>query len=173
MAPTDTVDIVEATHEDDPLLDRLLQFYQYDFGEIMGGDVGADGVYRYTTLERFWGTDDPHAFIVRVGGRVAGFAFVCRQGSHRDSSVPVWYVDEFFVMRKYRRRGVGERLARHIFDLFAGEWEAREVPTNTGAIAFWRKVIGDYTSGRYEEYLDPDDGWGPRPVQRFRTPPVR
>jgi predicted acetyltransferase len=48
---------------------------------------------------------------------------------------------EFFVMRKYRRGGVGVIAARAVFARFPGEWQVRELAANAGAVAFWRKAI--------------------------------
>jgi predicted acetyltransferase len=46
---------------------------------------------------------------------------------------------------------VGASAATLIFSRFAGRWEVIEFLRNTGAVAFWRAVIGKYTSGRYRE----------------------
>ena len=40
---------------------------------------------------------------------------------------------------------------RLAFDTYSGYWEVSEIATNTPAIAFWRKVIGDYTDGQFDE----------------------
>jgi predicted acetyltransferase len=75
-------------------------------------------------------------------------------------------VAEFFVMRKYRRQGVGEQVATLIFDMFPGKWEIQETTKNLSAQAFWRKVIGRYTGGRFGEIFLNDDRWH-GPVQSF------
>jgi predicted acetyltransferase len=55
-------------------------------------------------------------------------------------------------MRKYQRRGIGRRFAVTLFDRFPGRWLVGQLPKNERAIAFWRKVIGDYTGGNFEEF---------------------
>jgi len=54
---------------------------------------------------------------------------------------------QFFVMKKYRRLGVGTLGARFIFDQCRGRWEVGQMPLNRPAQAFWRRAIGDYTNG--------------------------
>lgn len=71
-------------------------------------------------------------------------------------------------MRKYRGRGIGEQVATRIFDLFPGKWEVRQTAKNTGAQAFWRKVMGKYTANRFAEVFLNDDRWH-GPVQLFDT----
>ena len=58
---------------------------------------------------------------------------------------------EFFIARPWRRRGVGQEAVRLIFDRFAGHWHIMEYLRNPQAIAFWRRVVGAYTAGQYQE----------------------
>ena len=69
-------------------------------------------------------------------------------------------MDEFFVMRKYRRIGVGSAFATRLFDMFPGRWEVAEVAPNTNGAAFWRAVIGKYTDGHFEERIEDIDDYG-------------
>jgi predicted acetyltransferase len=68
-------------------------------------------------------------------------------------------VVEFFVMRKYRRRGAGARVASSVFERFPGGWEVRIDRDNLPAQAFWRRVVGDVTGGRYDERVFDDERW--------------
>jgi predicted acetyltransferase len=79
-----------------------------------------------------------------------------------------FWMDEFFVMQKYRRQGVGEHVATCLFDRFAGTWEVGEIPNNVNGQAFWRKVIGRYTGGHYEEQMPGAETW-PGPIQVFNS----
>jgi predicted acetyltransferase len=110
-------------------------------------------------VDRFFDREGRHVYIVRADGELAGFALV-----HRAD--PVWHMSEFFVMRKYRRSGVGTRFAVTLFDRHPGTWEVRQIHANTPAQVFWRKVIGRYTDGAYSEQLLDDDSWD-GPMQSF------
>ncbi len=164
----DEIEIDEARPEDKQAVKNLLQLYQYDFSEIMGGVIGDDGLYHYIDrLDDHWGRPDFHPILVRVmdgdnsgemAWRLAGFSFVANASYFAEAAAPdQWQIAEFFVMRKYRRSALGRRLATYCFDRFPGRWEVAEVPPNTGAQAFWRRVIGDYTNGAYEERVFADD----------------
>jgi predicted acetyltransferase len=63
-------------------------------------------------------------------------------------------VQEFFVLNQYRGTGVAARAARDVFDRFRGRWQLHVLPRNTRAIAFWRRTIGAYAGGRFEERAD-------------------
>jgi predicted acetyltransferase len=149
---------------------NLMHLYLYDFSEMDGADVNARGLFEDEYLDRYWIEPGRHPFLVRVDGQLAGFALV-RVGSHyladddpRTSATRC--IAEFCVLRKYRRRGIGERVAVMLFDLFPGRWEVAEIAQNTNAQAFWRKVIDRYVQGQYEEIVIDHNGER-RPVQVF------
>ena len=142
-----------------------MQLYLYDFAAIDDWPIGDDGLYGdVARIERFWTDPKKMSFLVRVDGTLAGFALVrdgaCFAGDGtRD-------ISEFFILRRHRRRGVGREAARYLFDKFPGPWEVTQLTSNVEAQTFWRRVIGDYTGGRYEERARPD---GRGVMQRFDT----
>ena len=72
-------------------------------------------------------------FLLRVDGQWAGFVLV-RVGEPHD-------VAEFFILRKYRRHGVGTVAARLVFARFPGDWQVRQMRANAAATTFWRQAI--------------------------------
>ena len=145
------VDPASASERD--VVARLLELYAHDFSERNGADVGDDGTYGYRYLDAYWSASDRHPFLFRVDGRLAGFALV-RTG-------PLIDMAEFFVLRKYRRGGIGTDAARAVFARFPGEWQVRQQWENSGAIDFWRRAIP----------VAFDEGeTGEGPVQRFVMP---
>jgi predicted acetyltransferase len=80
-------------------------------------------------------------------------------------------MDQFFVLRKYRRQGAGELLARSVFSALPGRWEVGQMPRNQAAQVFWRKVIGLYTGGRFKEH-EVAAGWWHGVVQVFESAPT-
>jgi predicted acetyltransferase len=160
-----------ATPDEQPALANLLQLYFYDFSEFTDDDeseVDARGRFPdYPYLGAYFDDPDRFPFLIRLDGRLAGCALVRRLAG--PGAEPSWSMAEFFVLRRYRRRGVGGVAARALFDRFPGRWEVGELRANTAAIRFWRRVIGDYTGGRYSEE-GADDPAAEGPLQIFRTP---
>ena len=161
------------------VLANLLQLYMYDFSEFAGGVARSDGRFHYhDDLDERWGKRWFHPFLLEVVDedprdsvtdlRPAGFAVVANASYSSDPAEgDQWLIDDFFVMRKYRRNGVGTMLARRMFDSFKGRWEVGEMRQNVAAQAFWRRVIGEYTQGRFED-LESAPRWD-GPLQRFRN----
>ena len=145
--------LTEVAEGERGLFTRLFELYLYDFSELEHADVGEDGLFRPPAkpwLERFWTRPDSHALLVRVDGKPAGFALVDERSPFPDSAHR-HYVAGFFVMRAYRRRGIAAAVARAVFDRYPGPWQVLEVAANPIAQRFWRRVIGEYTGGRYTE----------------------
>jgi len=163
-APSDW-SLVPAGADEREVVDRLLQFYLYDFSKIDPADVDDDGRFPYPWLDHYWTDPARHALLLRVRGRPAGFALV-RAAGGRDLPDPARHeVAEFFVMRAHRRAGYGTAMARALFDRFPGRWRVEQIAPNLAAQTFWRGVIAEYTGGRYAEHATPDGGV----VQEFDT----
>ena len=150
-----------------PALENLMQLYVYDWSELGGLDVRANGRFADYPLDAYWRDDWHHPFLIRAGGQLAGYALVAARSRLTDAP-GVHDMAEFFVMRGYRRKGVGRAAACAAFDRFPGRWEIRERDVNTAATAFWRRVVAHYTGGRYQEVRWADDAWT-GPVQTFTT----
>jgi predicted acetyltransferase len=152
------IDIVAATAEDFTVVSNLFQLYAYDMSEFMGFDVSSAGSFGLPqSLWNYWGgaagMGELHwpaewrgfPFLVRADDKLAGFALVRQIAeTHLD-------MGEFFILRKYRRTGLGAHVACEMFDRFPGTWDVRELPANLAAQAFWRKIISDYTNEQFEE----------------------
>jgi len=140
--------IRRATVADRVPIFRMLEFYQHDLSDIWDQDLGANGEFGYE-LSRYWHTQECHSFVATVAGHYAGFALVDRSVK---LGVSGHWMDQFFVMRKYRRSGVGTTLAKGTFAALRGAWEVGEMLNNQGAQSFWRKVISQYTGGAFVEH---------------------
>jgi predicted acetyltransferase len=161
------IQLIEVLKKHRPALERLMQLYLYDFSEFEHFDVGPDGLYPNKYLDLYWTEPERHAFLICVDDQLAGFvlvnSYVCLEENQDAKSIA-----EFFVLRRYRRQGVGRIAAFRIFDLFPGKWEVRQISSNTLAQRFWRTIIGEYTKGHYREAVLKNDTWK-GPVQSFTT----
>jgi predicted acetyltransferase len=158
------VQVRRALSQDQVPISRMLELYQHDLSGIWDQDLDAEGTYGYP-LARYWSREDHHAFVATVDGRYAAFALV--DAAVRVSGTGHW-MDQFFVLKKYRRSGVGRTLAHAVFDALPGRWEVAQMLCNVRAQSFWRRVIADYTGGDYSEHQLDDDSWC-GPVQCFRS----
>ncbi|MFU1797711.1 GNAT family N-acetyltransferase [Paenibacillus azoreducens] len=161
------ITIHEAAYADKSTLRNLLELYKYDFSEFdPEDDLNENGLYEYMYLDHYWTEEGRHPFLFRVDGRLAGFALVRELEAKTKDLLPLYEMAEFFILRKYRRSGAGQQAAIGLFDRLPGRWKVAEVESNIPAQKFWRKVIGHYTNGKFEEISE--KGWD-GPIQCFET----
>ena len=148
--------VAPAELADKPVLRRLLELYKYDFSEFTGDDLDEHGLYGYRYLDHYWTEPERLPFLVRVDGRLAGFALVRRRASAAGAPDEL-EMAEFFVLLKYRGKLIGHEAANWLFDHIHGRWRVRVLANNLPARAFWASAIGRYSDGRFEQTVD-DDG---------------
>lgn len=134
--------------EQKPVLTQMMELFAYDFSEFSGKDISEYGYYGYAHIDDYWNEAGRYPFFIRVDGKLAGLALIRSCCEYTDLPHP-HCIAECFVLRKYRRQGVGRAAARQVFDRFPGGWEVSALLNNHAARAFWESVIRDCTGGNY------------------------
>ena len=158
-----------ARESDAPLLENLLELYIHDLSEAFAIEVGANGRFGYDRLPLYWQEPERRfAYVIRYGAAIAGFALAC-VGSPASDDPAALDVAEFFVLRRYRRLGVGQRAAHLLWDTSPGTWFVRVSTANPRGLAFWPAAIEAYTQGDWSERGLPGNGH-PWRVFSLRSP---
>jgi predicted acetyltransferase len=138
MSRSAQLEVIPATAEQMPIVANLIQLYAHDFSEFHHLELGPDGRFNYEPLPLYWSEPNRHPFLVRMDGNLAGFVLVKSNGA-------VWDMAEFFVVRGYRRQGIGTAIAHDIWKRFPGQWEVRVMQSNHSATHFWARAISQFT----------------------------
>ncbi len=146
-----------APPEQQSILANLLELYAHDFSEFYDLEIGADGRFGYSHLSLYWSEAARHPFLVWVEGKLAGLVLVKRV-SGASGKGAVWDMVEFFVLRGYRRRGIGTQIAHEVWRGFPGSWEVRVMRTNVSAQYFWTRAISLFKGEAVEPALVERDG---------------
>lgn len=128
---------------------RLMELYNYEFSVFSNDDISEYGYYGYGHIDDYWNEEGRFPYLIRVDGKIAGFALICPHCNYRKEE-NARSIGEFFVMLKYRRMGVGSKVAAQLFDRHPGPWEICYWKNNLSASRFWEKVVGKYTGGHYQ-----------------------
>jgi predicted acetyltransferase len=147
-----TIEIIEAGLDLKPVVLSLALYYIHDFTDFIGFRCPDSGLFRTSHWEKYWTELNRWAFLMKCDGEPGGFALVGPDGTQPDTKFDM---GEFFIMRKFRRRGLGQQVAFNIFDRFRGRWEVGVVVQNKPALDFWRKVIDRYAGGNHQELFEP------------------
>jgi predicted acetyltransferase len=152
----------QAQAEDFLALAQLLELYQYELSDIWHQDLDAQARYGYD-LSRHKHAERFFAHVALDGTQYLGFALVAPAAVTRTEGC---WMEQFFVLKRHRRSGVGLQLARHVFVSHPGLWEVGQMPASAAARVFWRSVIGTATGGQFTE-VEVTEGWWQGFVQQF------
>ncbi|GGD86052.1 GNAT family N-acetyltransferase [Paenibacillus nasutitermitis] len=147
------MELIKVSFEKKMILRNLMELYQYDmslFEDNSENDVNEYGLFDYKYLDHYWTEEGRFPFFIMESGKLAGFVLVREIA---DSESPKVSVAEFFILRKYRERGMGKEVAHKVFEMFKGNWSVSWLEKNLPAKAFWTKVIMEYSNGNYSESL--------------------
>jgi predicted acetyltransferase len=141
-------------------LNHLFELAAYDLSELSGANMNDNGRYLKGLDVRGWYDDsDYDLYFVRVDAVLAGFV-VIKYLREEDTH----YLNHFFILRKFRRQGVGMEAAILAFNMYIGNWRVSEFDWNRPAQLFWRKVIRAYTNNQFVETRRKDNKG---PAQEF------
>ena len=119
-----TIERIPVEHKS--VLRQLMELYDYDFSEYAQTDVNKHGYYGYGRVDHYWTAESRLPYFIKVEGKHAGFVLVGHYVPEGATS-PIWAINEFFIMRKYRRQGLGAYVAHQVFDMHRGPWTVNQV----------------------------------------------
>jgi len=157
------IEIIPAGRSHIPVMHQLACLYRYDLSEFANWPVPADGRYVYHGLEAYW-EEGYTPLLLKVNDGLAGFVILAHDKKSGEADFE--YV-EFFVIRKYRGRGVGKTVATALFNQYRGQWVVRQLLANKPAIAFWKKLLSEYMNNAYKASTEQDPEFGEVHVLRF------
>jgi len=156
------VQIEPITIEQKPVFVQLMNLYNYDFTEFQNVDINEHGYFNYPYTDHLWAEESRYPFFIRVNEKLAGFIIVKNNSSQCFKYIDdknAHHINEFFVMKKYRRNGVGSSAAKAVFSKFKGKWEVCQMPNNVPARKFWKSIISEYTQNNYKECGNKNSEW--------------
>ncbi|WP_078553753.1 hypothetical protein [Bacillus alkalicellulosilyticus] len=145
------------------IINNLYPLYLHDLAGIRNELPNKYGVFEedeeYQTLEQqisvfdvWWEKEGVlFPYLVTVDDLPAGFIFV---------ATPLYVfgncdfmIKEFFILRPFRGKGIGEYVISEIFNLYRGKWMLYTAPTdkNYKTISLWRKTLTRYTNNQFTE----------------------
>jgi predicted acetyltransferase len=138
------VTIEPAPPESSVVLKRFVQFYLYDLSWVDGWNVDDTGRFENHLLRGCWSDLRRHPFLIKADDRLAGFAIVDeRDAAHAGDTTFDYDMAEFFILRRWRRHGVGRSAVGQLTRLFPGAWQIRPFPGYEPADRFWSVVCAE------------------------------
>lgn len=130
------LEVRKAAGTERPIIEQLIQLYLYDMASEHPWPLEPNGRYAYDFLDRFW----QHPYLLHTNGELAGFALVIR-GCPITGRADCWFMAELFVLRPYRRQGLGAEATRQLLANHPGAWHVAVLQSNQPALAFWNRAL--------------------------------
>ena len=137
------VELFQAGPENQRSLENLIELYIHDFSEFVSVDVGEDGRFGYPDLPLIGMNLAMYRFWQKLKASYQDLPLSLEAGMWGDSEV--WDMAEFFVLQRYRHRGVGAEMAEKVSYRCPGKWQIRVRSNNLPARSFWESAIAKFT----------------------------
>jgi len=148
--------IVQVGDSSDQVLSNLFELYLHDMAEWFEFDTTQEGNFAYPTKQEIWDKGiDVHLLysgVIPVGFGLVGSA------EEFDGDPATRDMDEFFVVRRHRRSGIGREFANYLWSKYPAHWLVRVYKKNLPAIPFWRSSVATFTQGRFDEEIKEVNG---------------
>ncbi|MGB1207438.1 MAG: GNAT family N-acetyltransferase [Chitinophagales bacterium] len=146
------LELKKIKREDKYLLEKMLveYFREIEPSKIIETEKGEKLDYPY--LDFYWLEKDRMPIFVSYNNENIGFVLI-NNWVICDSFKAEKSVAEFYIEPKYRRMGIGKKVAYELFKKYSSKWEIRQIATNTIAIHFWRNIIEAFTDGNFREIV--------------------
>ncbi|NNA89185.1 GNAT family N-acetyltransferase [Pseudomonas gessardii] len=135
-----TVELIQTGPEQAELIRNLYQFYAYESSDWEQEDVELDGRFyiHEEHLARYWQDPQWSANLLLVDGYIAGFLLIERSEL---AGVNALELADLFILKRYRRKGIGRALATQVLSSGEADWLVRFYDQDEVSQAFWRSVL--------------------------------
>ncbi len=132
------------------IIRNMMSLYLHDLSPFFSIELDDSGCYEYPYLDRYWTEMGRFPYLILVNERICGFVLVRK----KPKAGIDYEIEEFFVLKRYRKKGIGESVARKLFRKYSGRWEVQCLRKNTPAISFWKSVIYKMVKENYSETIN-------------------
>ena len=128
------------------IIQNMAQLYVYDASRELGFSISEDGLYKPKSYRSYCEDNDKISYIIKVYDDIAGFALINQKGLEKHTD---WKIDQFFILAKFQRLGIGKIAAEQVWQLNLGKWEVPVIPENLSALRFWENTIAKFTDNHF------------------------
>lgn len=148
------ISLKRITEKQRSILENLFPYYVYDMTEFMKWPPNENGQYTFTpsTLDLYWQKSDHIPYFIYADNELAGFVLV-----RIYDETQRYDIEQFFVLRKFKRNGIGKKALEQIVKLYPGSWQIRVLLENTGALQFWKSAVTNIVGNQFSLTKEKDD----------------
>jgi len=132
------------------MLENLMTLFLHDLSEY-ADDIKIDstGLHRFDVLDLFFEKEGLTPFFIQSEGEILGFILI-QSGSYTNPEHADYVMNSFFILRRYRGKGIGTAVALKFFALYPGRYCCSQLKSNVPAVRFWKNVYAKNNVDVYE-----------------------
>jgi len=133
--------LVDALPAQEDIYRNLVNLQFHDLSEFRDNfDILEGGRFVWPFSACFESKNEKHhPLLILYKNKIVGFLiFSVFNGKKTNTE---YYLVEMFILRMYRKKGIGKTVIQMIFDEFKGEYHLDIAEKNIAAIKFWEKLI--------------------------------
>jgi predicted acetyltransferase len=133
--------ITKVEQDGKEILKNLMTLFLHDLSEFNSNLTmnPTNGLFEFDVFEWFFEKEGLTPFFIHVEDRIIGFILL-QSGPFSNQEFADYVLNSFFILKKYRRKGLGRAACQLFFEQFPGRYAISQILTNTPAILFWRNL---------------------------------
>lgn len=133
--------IVKVDINQKTILKNFMTLFLHDLSEFNEElDINPEnGLFEFDVLEWFFDKEGLAPYFIVHEHQTIGFILL-QSAPFVNLERYDFLVNSFFILKKYRRKGLGKQAAQQVFEQFPGRYAIGQLSGNQPAIAFWRSV---------------------------------
>ncbi|MTI71357.1 MAG: GNAT family N-acetyltransferase [Firmicutes bacterium] len=142
-----TIDIADLREKS--VIKNLYNLYLHDLSQFTDdNDIDENGVFIWDSEELYWEKNSLYPLIVKYKDKVIGFLLLSEPPYVKEGCD--YCIQEFFILRKYREKGLGREVINILFKKYKGRYSLLVLENNKKALKFWRNTYKQ-NNLKYEE----------------------
>lgn len=121
-------------------LRNLMSLYLHEISEYNRLNVlDNELIYEFDVMDLYFSKDGLDPFYILKDLKVIGFMLIQSSVSAQSESVD-YVIHSMFIMKKYRRQGIGIQSIKSLFEKYPGRYSVSQLVSNQPAVLFWKDV---------------------------------
>jgi predicted acetyltransferase len=135
-----TVSLNQISTDERHILKNLYSLYLHDLSEYTEGlNISSDGSFEFDSFELIWKREGLTPYFLKKDKIIVGFLLLLeRPFLYKEYD---YSINDFFILKKYRRKGIAIALLKELFKQKKGCYFVVELAKNIPAVIFWRKIL--------------------------------
>jgi len=138
------------------ILRNLYSLYLYDLTQYdKKMSLNSNGLYEFKGLDVVFEKESLKPYFIKVDKKLVGFLLLTgNKFSPEDSD---WGIEDLFIIRSERRKGIATKTVRLIMDKYRGSYSIFQFQKNKESMKFWHAFYNE-NSIEYTEIERMEDG---------------